>query len=423
MSIEFGSRFPQYFLKQTISGSSNSTYENTNFAATNNDGSVFVVGEPFGGGNGFRGVRGLASIYTGNSDVGWSLKQVMTGSPNGTMFGISVGMNNDGSTIIINSPSAAGGTNGIRGSISIYTGNPSIGWTLQESIQSPIPGPYSNNGITAINKSGNIIAMGHITNFVYIYIKKNNQWSYANILDISGTLSYPKVSSISTNDDASIITIGCNNDSTNGIDAGAVRIYTGLASGWENGSFPYYAPNLWKLKQTLTGATASEFGTSNAINNNNTIMIGAPYENNDGGQGAGAVYVYTGSKDNGWLFNKKMFAFGGQLYGFNVTLNNDGSIFGYSSSYNNASLYHGNITKDLYNTSQNKPAIGIYQIQAYETSFPCNISHNENGSVVFITGPESNANTARTSYICTQITGAYDIIFSENQNYYEIIFK
>lgn len=426
MDILFGkANITEYGLKQKITGSSaNVDYFKSKFGAIDDDGTVFIVGEPLAGPNGSAGLRGTVSIYTGNYISGWALKQTITGGTQQNYFGTSVAINHNGSMIAVAQPST--NVNSNRGRISIYTGNAIHGWNQQDAITSRNSGPYSYDSVMAFSRSGNVICMGHPNGDVWAYRpitgNPSQYWDAGVLLPAPFQV---KADSVSTNSDGSTIIVGRGDDNDNGISAGAVHIFTGNSYRSWTGPDPSSSP--WKLKQKITGIAGSKFGFSTSISDNNIIMAGAPSDS-ERGTDAGAVLFYTGSPEAGWGLRFKHMAFGaaGANYGLAVNINASGNFFGYSSFRDQASMWLGDPRKDLYNAGFNRPII-IPLIHAPER-FSCSISTAQDVSTILVVGSRGYYNTnydydhIRTAYLCTVNLPNLDQIIFKKSNISKIDF-
>jgi len=126
-------------------------------------------------------------------------------------------------------------------------------------------------------------------------------------------------------------------------------------------------------QQILPDSTPSQYGAGIAMSDDNSVIaIGAlsdPEGNANGGLYAGAIYIYTGSKNNGWIFKQKLLGdnlagqfinssqsppgyYYGESLGSSVSLNHDGSIIfagarlnaTLSNSYGAGKIYTGSKT-------------------------------------------------------------------------------
>lgn len=285
---------------------------------TNIDGSILVVADQQNFENGV--LAGAAYIYTKNAQNEYIFKQKITGS-NGITMGTSIDMTDDGSIIILGA--AGDNTVGLNaGSVLIYTGNINNNWTLKQKIT----GENSN--------------------------------------DIFGR-------SVSINKEGTVFIVGADGDSQNGGGAGASFVFTGSS---QNG---------WQLKQKLTGRALGGFGWRVRANDNgNVLMMSAPSDRSGPVFLAGAVFIYTGNPQNGWLLKQRLHGLQtNSQFGYDIDTNSDSSVLLVSCQNSNPSfVYTGN-------------AINGWSLQAplsypsNDTTFGWNARVNKDGSILFLSSP------------------------------------
>lgn len=284
----------------------------------NSDGTVIIMG---GNGDDDAGIdAGAALIYTGNSDVGWQLKQKLTGDSAGDQYGKSVAINNDGTVLIIGGDNDNEGGPNVGAGL-VYTGNLADGWQLKQkligvnivdSINSP--GPFFGNSV-AINGDGSILMMGGpYSNSALIY--KGSPilgWEFAQRL-LGDTIFDNFGMSVATNNDGTILIMGGNGDDDSGTNAGAALVYTGNAL------------DGWQLKQKiLSNSPTGQFGRV-AINSDGTVLLMGGTSDSQGGAVAGASLVYTGNAINGWQLKQKLVGDSAGDQFSSVDTNSDGTV-------------------------------------------------------------------------------------------------
>jgi hypothetical protein len=351
----------------------------------NNDESVIIVGDYLQ-----NTARGVVAIYTGNSILGWNVKQTITGILNNEFFGNSLATNSSANLLMI-------GSFGIN-KVSIYTGDANNGWKYkndlpyEESIEiiedEEIEIIYDAVGwfgyATTSNNDGTVLAVGAPFNndrngTVVIFTGDiNNGWNFKQ--QLSSINNCKQIgNSMDTNNDGTILVVGAPNDQSNF--TGSAIIYTGNSLvGWgiknilkPSTQIPYFGwdvacngmgnvcvignfgsssgisiytgdlNNEWVLKQVITGI----IGSSIDINNNGTIIATAKNEGD-------STIIFTGNLNIGWAFHQEIPS--GQVspyHGKHLSLNNDGSIFvqgAPSSSVNAGGLVYSsnNITFNNY---------------------------------------------------------------------------
>ena len=132
--------------------------------AINSDGTVIVMGGPFHNPNSVADA-GAALVFTGNATVGWTQKALLSGEAAGDRFGQSVATNSNGSMILMGGHLDT--VNGVSnaGSVLVFTGNSTIGWTQRDRLTGQKNGDRLGYSL-ATNRDGTIIAGGAIGNAV-----------------------------------------------------------------------------------------------------------------------------------------------------------------------------------------------------------------------------------------------------------------
>ena len=106
---------------------------------------------------------GAALVFTGNSTVGWTRKQKLSGDSAGDQFGWSVATNNDGTVIVMGGPFDDPNSVTSAGSALVFTGNSTIGWTQKQKLNGDSTVDLFGWSV-ATNDDGNVILMGGIGN-------------------------------------------------------------------------------------------------------------------------------------------------------------------------------------------------------------------------------------------------------------------
>ena len=323
----------------------NSSYRSS---IISNDESVIIVGDYF------QNARGVVAIYTGNSILGWNIKQTITGILNNEFFGHSLALNSSANLLMIGSF----GNN----KVSIYTGNANNGWQYKNDLpfeSVPLYNAFGWFGFsTTCNNDSTVLAIGaplynNNNGTVVIFTGDiNNGWNFKQRLS-----SIPNCEqlgrSIDTNNDGTILVVGA--PANNSVLTGAAIIYTGNSLvGWDikkilkpSTHIPYFGldvacngmgnvcvignlssssgiyiytgdlNNEWVLKQVITGT----IGSNVTINNNGTVIATAK----DVGS---STIIFTGNPSIGWAFHQEILSgVSSPYHGKHLSLNNDGSIF------------------------------------------------------------------------------------------------
>ena len=284
------------------------------------DGGVLIMGGPEDDEGGIN--AGAALVYIGNATAGWQLKQKLTGDSAGDNFGWSVASNNDGTVLMMGGDLDDDG--GIdAGAALVYTGNSTIGWKLKQKLMGDSAGDQFGRSI-AMNSDGAILMMcGYLDDaggtdagaaLVYTGSAIAGWQLRQKLVGDSAGDRFGRSCGMSAN--GGVLIRGGYDDDDGGIDAGAALVYTGnSAVGWQ-------------LKQKLTGDSAGDrFGRSVDTNADGTILMMGGYFDDEGGIDAGAALVYTGSAIAGWQLRQKLMgdSASGSL-GRSVSTNSDGTI-------------------------------------------------------------------------------------------------
>jgi hypothetical protein len=151
---------------------------------------------------------------------------------------------------------------------------------------------------------------------VYVYTIENNAMVYeTELLSVDPASNDLFGNSLSSSTDGSVLVVGCANDGYSSYtDNGSVYVYTRLETAW---SLTQQILNPEPGNNKVFGNTVSVSGDGN------TIVIGAPTNNQD----RGTTYVYEKSGPD-WVLTAALFppnASGNSQTGYNVKISNDGT--------------------------------------------------------------------------------------------------
>ena len=340
-----------------------------NNISINEDETVLIAGLPLDDTNGEN--NGAAAVYTKNNRQGkWEFKQKITGDGNFTDFyGLSTAVNKDGSVILLGGPydSMDGNINSqYAGAVLIYTGSANNGWSFAQKISgdnSPFGGGDYFGTSTSISSNGDILLIGAKQDesspayggSAFIFTGNSRVgWKFKQKLINDGSSNIGQYGvSTAMSQNGSIIAVGGNQMNNKG----AVFIHTGNANnGWSS------------FIQKISGQNNSDyFGQNLDINNEgNILVVGAPYNDNNG-QDAGTVYIYTGNLGLFTLAQTITGSISGNL-GQSVSINNTGNYIIIGSpglNYNSgaAYVYSGNanskwVLKESFLNNSNNASFG-----------------------------------------------------------------
>lgn len=297
--------------------------------ALSGDGNVLVVGawrNDAGGAD-----AGRIYIYVRSNNL-WV--PATTAAFNGTAasyrFGISVAVNNDGSTIAAGQTLDATGGVSNGGSVRVYqrsTGTNS--WTLQTTL---FPSPLASNrgfgNALTFSEDGNTLAVGanlydvagaggNDIGAVYVFTRSGSTWSQQQVITHASPIGADQFgSSVAITKDGNLLAIGVPRRGAS--DYGEVQIHTRSAG-------------VWSLQTTLTDSapqTDDLLGASVALNGNGTILIAGMPQFDSAGAGTGDALIFyrTGAS---WSSGTKIITGpGAPLYqrrGADVAINNSGN--------------------------------------------------------------------------------------------------
>ena len=286
---------------------------------------------------------GAAYVYT-RTGTSWALQQKLIASDEGSgdAFGASVSISDD--TVVVGTKV---NSNVDVGAAYVFVRN-GTSWTQQQKIASSEPGSDDQFG-SAVAVSGDTAiigaplddtAFGPDAGTAHVYTRTLNQWGdESNLYSTTDNLRGMNFgNSVAIDGDTAVV--GASNNLKNGIGAGAAYVYAETDQGWveqqellppDPGPYErfgshvaisggtivitsfYNGPNgladtgsayvftesggLWSLKQKLTasdGAVGDLFGSAVSINDD-TIVVGAEFDDNGAKTNAGSAYVFERS--------------------------------------------------------------------------------------------------------------------------------
>jgi hypothetical protein len=271
-------------LRQTIPHPSGITNPAGYSSALTSNGSIIATSSC-----GINGSPGFIFVYTGNPTSGWNLFQTITGTSINSGFARNIVINE--ANPFSSGPSYLAATEDKKVSVYQYT---VTGYRLYQTITHP--DIISSNASIAmsdtIRTSQNIFAsyivIGTPSSSGALVYRQTFLTGWAFDQKLSG--SQFDGSSVSINRNGDILVLG---NRLGGSVGGYANIYTG-----RNILSPL------RFKQQISGfGLQSEFANSVSIKDT-TIVVGSPGDVNLGDNGIGRIFIYTGSKENGWTLSK-----------------------------------------------------------------------------------------------------------------------
>ncbi len=246
------------------------------------DGSTVAVGAAGNDGNGSN--SGHVRIYQLNSGTWTQIGADIDGEAADDYFGTSISLSSDGLTVAV----GARGNDGVgsfSGHVRIYRNN-SGAW---EQIGSDINGEAAgdNSGMSvSLSSDGSTVAVGangneSYTGHVRVYQNNSGIWTQTGA-DIDGEAASDESGiSVSLSSDGLTVAVGAYYNDGNGTDAGHVRVYQNNSGTWT------------QIGADIDGEAANDyFGWSVSLSSDgSTVAVGA-YENDGNDINSGHVRIY-----------------------------------------------------------------------------------------------------------------------------------
>lgn len=232
----------------------------------------------------------------------------------------------------------------------------------------------------ALNQDSSIMAVG-ANNSVILYTGKNNTYVQKQTLFSDGGNDFFGCS-VSFNASGDVLVVGAQYDSSF---KGAAFIFTGSAA------------SQYVSVAKLTGRLGGDnYGQSACITENgDTIFVGSLGDDTSGFNN-GAVYIYTGSKQNGWQFKQSIIGTGASTLGVSVACNKDGSVLVVGADRDpafNRPLASENGAANIYTGSKDTQWSFVTKISGANTGdqafYGNSVSIDREGSTILINGISS----------------------------------
>ena len=281
-------------------------------------GNTVVVGAPFDDQLG--NAAGAAHVFVRDGEQ-WVFQATLTagaiGAP-GDQFGGAVAI--DGDTIIVGARFET--TNGFgTGAAYAFTRTNSI-WTFQDTLDrfDSQRGDFfgvsvSVSGDTAIIGAFGEDQLGDTAGAAYVFTRSDSTWMQQQKLtgnDLSGGECF----GFSVSVEGDTVAIGAYGDNQGGSFAGAAYVFTRAGTAWSQ-----------QQKIVPLGVESEDFFANSVSLDADTLLAGA-HGDDDGGQTAGAAYVYVRSETT-WQQQAKMIAVDGSIddeFGRSVSIQGDNAV-------------------------------------------------------------------------------------------------
>ncbi len=351
------------------------------------DGSVVAAGGIFNKENGTE--AGQVKIYY-NSDGNWVQKgSNINGEAADDRSGYSVSLNYDGSVVAIGAPYNEGG--------GLYTGHVRVfefsdgTWKQKgQDIDGNI-GDQLGNAVS-LNSDGTIVAIGGSANStnglnagtVKIYKFLENSWTQTGD-DINGDAASDLFGiSVSISADGSIVAVGASQYNNNE-KGGYVKIFKLIEGNWV------------QTGESITGDNAKDnFGLSVSLSSDGSIMaVGAPQTNSIDGTGYAKIFRYV---DGSWAqmgstLNGKATL---DWFGYSVSINSGGNMVSVGSPMNEGDeQYTGSVTTYLFFEEEWSPLADPIKGENYSSNAGYSVSLSRDSSIVAFGEPWDNAGADR----------------------------
>ncbi len=259
---------------------------------------------------------GAALVFT-KSDGVWTEQAKLVGDDTGPgdLLGQAVGLSND--TAVVGAPGdTPAGTDSGSAYVFIRTGET---WLMEAKLTATDAGPGDQFGRSAAISGDTIIIgaptdtpMGADSGSAYVFIRAGGTWIVEDKLTGSGQ-AFDSMFGWSVAVDGDTAVVGALGDLSNGVDSGAVYVFTRTDGVWTE-----------QAKLTASDAFAADnFGRSVALSGD-LLAVGAP-GNADKGANTGAAYVFARS-DGTWTQQAKLTASDAATtdnFGWSVSISRD----------------------------------------------------------------------------------------------------
>ena len=370
------------------------------------DGSTFVVGAPFNGGNGIDSghvrVYKYSSTFTSYAQVGLDIN----GEAAGDWFGNSVGIAADGTTFVVGARYNDG--NGVdSGHVRVFKYSSTVnsysqvgmdingeaagdqfGWSVSISADG------STFVVGAPFNDGNGDSSGHVR----VYKYNSTVASYSQLgLDINGEAALDYFgSSVSISADGSTFVVGALRNDGNGFDSGHVRVYK------YNSTLKTYS----QVGLDIDGEAANDiFGSSVSISADGTTFIAGAYLNDGNGDRSGHVRVYKYSSAVARYSQVGLDINGeasGDQFGFSVSISADGNAFIVGGNLNDGNGGNsGHVRVYKYNSTVNGYAQFGQDINGEAVSdwFGYSVSISADGATVGVGTPYNDGSGSNSGHV------------------------
>lgn len=315
---------------QRLEGDANDDRFGSSVALSAN-GTILAIGAPLNDGNGTN--SGHVQVYENISGVWTQIGNDIQGEGTSDRCGESVAISSNGNIVAIGAPSNKNGTGISSGHVRVFE-NISGVWT---QIGGDIDGQVSQDragSCVALSADGTVVAIGADGNSangmnsgrVRVFRNIAGTWAQEG-QSIDGIAANDRTGyRVSLSSDGSILAVASPWNDSQGLDSGLVRIYQNVAGTWT------------QMGQDLSETGTNLTGCGLALSSDGSIVaVGFPYDDNINGNKTGKVKIYKYSSSSWTQVGQDINGITVDEYsGENLALSSDGSVVAVSAILNNA---------------------------------------------------------------------------------------
>ena len=302
------------------------------------DGDMVVVGAPYDdSGSG----SGSVYVFIKDSNGVWTETAKLVASDAGAdaRFGVSVGIDDD--TVVVGAYRDDHNNVSGSGSVYVFVKDSNGVWTETAKLVAFDAGAYDSFGYSVAIDDDTVVVGAYrdddsVANSgsVYVFVEPAGGWDDATetaklVASDAGAYDYLGYS-VGIDDDT--VVVGAYRDDDSVANSGSVYVFVEPAGGWDD------ATETAKLVASDAGAY-DYFGWSVGIDDD-TVVIGAPYDDDNSASGSGSVYAFVKDSEGVWNEAAKLLASdaaGEDFFGWSVGIDDDTVVIG--ASYNDDN-YH-----------------------------------------------------------------------------------
>ena len=331
----------------------------------------------------------------------------------GDRSGTSVSLSDDGSILAIGGQKNAGAAPS-AGHVRIYKDSSGVWVQVGADIDGEAMNDESGNSVS-LNSDGSIVAIGALFNsgtgsyagHVRVYQNISGTWTQIGA-DIDGEAALDYFgTSVSLNDDGSIVAVGADGNDGNGIFSGHTRIYENIAGTWT------------QIGADIDGeAAGDQSGFSVSLNGDGSIVAIGAQRNDGSGTDAGHTRIYQniagtwtqiGTDIDGEAASDRS--------GYAVSLNNDGTIVAIGALKNSGTGIEAGHVRIFENLAGTWTQVGTdIDGEAGGDNSGYAVSLNGNGSIVTIGAIKNDGNGSDAGHARTyqNISGTWTQVGADN---------